>query len=65
MDIEENLGLVPISGISQARDNQDFEQQLRNIDDAINYPNQSPIIFATFPELLSEFHSAHQSQLPP
>ena len=65
MDIEENPGLVPISGISQARDNQDFEQQLRDIDVAINYPNQSPIIFATFPELLSEFHSAHQSQLPP
>ena len=51
MEIEENPGLVSINGINRARENQAFEQQLRDIDAAINFPNQSPIIFATSPEV--------------
>jgi hypothetical protein len=51
MDIEENPGLFPIGGASQTRDTRDFEQQLRDIDAAINYPNQSPVINATFPQV--------------
>ncbi|GMY24108.1 hypothetical protein FCV25MIE_19350 [Fagus crenata] len=51
MDIEENPRMVPISGISQTRDTRDFEQQIRDIDAAINYPNQSLVINSTFPEV--------------
>ncbi|GMY23630.1 hypothetical protein FCV25MIE_18871 [Fagus crenata] len=51
MDFEENPGLFPIGGASQTRDTRDFEQQLRDIDAAINYPNQSPVTNATFPQV--------------
>ena len=49
MDIEENPGLPSMGGTSQLRDEGDFEQQLRDIDAALNYSPQHPPIIAAFP----------------